>query len=632
MKHLRLKTSLLLSAAMIIGGSVAVGQDYSEAPDLAALVDAGELAPVEERLPMMPLVVEPFETIGTYGGVWRSTLKGTFDQGWVRRTVAYQPLVAFSFDWSEVVPNVAHAVDVNDEATEFVFHLREGHKWSDGAPFTAHDLAFALNDIMKNPDYSARRADGFDWANMTGEVVDDVTFRLTLAEPDGLMLAQIAGVNGLFFVNAPKHYCEQFVPSLNPDYEQAVAASGYDSWSQALEQVCTTYFPDEDRPSLNPWRQTSPYDGLNQIVEFERNPYFFKVDPDGQQLPYIDRVTMIQSESNEDILLKVINGEVDFSNRHFATVTNKPIVFDSQESGGYELHSTIDARMNTALLQLNLNHDDPTKRALFQNKDFRIALSVAIDRQEIIDVIYAGQGTPYQAAPRPESQFYNEELATQYTEFDPERANQLLDELGLDQRNSDGVRLDADGNAVRISLYTPSDQAELNDVAQLVGSYWSAVGIELDQRNVERSFVYETFQSNQHDLHMWWGDGGLGDAVLDPRYYFPMNTESAYAYKWAQWYMNPEGIGAEEPSEPAKRQMELYGDLKATGDPDAQAEIFAEILDIAQEEFWLLGTVLPAEGYGIANTRLRNVPQNQPYAWIYPQPGPMQVSQLYFAE
>jgi peptide/nickel transport system substrate-binding protein len=255
---------------------------------------------------------------------------------------------------------------------------------------------------------------------------------------------------------------------------------------------------------------------------------------------------------------------------------------------------------------------------------------MGIDRQEIVDVIYAGQGQPFQAAPRPESEFYDEAFATQFTEYDPDKANEMLDAIGLDQRNDAGVRLDKDGNPVRIQLYTPSDQAELNDIAQLVADYWSDLGIELDQRNVERSFVYETFQSNKHDLHMWWGDGGLGDAILDPRYYFPMSTEGAYAYKWAQWYMNPEGAGAEEPPEATKRQMELYRELKATGDPDKQAELFREILDIAEEQFYVIGTVLPAEGYAVASNRLGNVPENQPYAWIYPQPGPMSTSQLFF--
>ncbi|WP_172294283.1 ABC transporter substrate-binding protein [Pseudoruegeria sp. HB172150] len=627
------KTAVLVAALTAATcGQTAIAQDYSQAPDFQAQVDAGELPPLADRLPEPPLVLEPLEEVGKYGGTWRSALKGTFDNGWIRRTVAYQPLLAFDYNWAKVVPNIAESYEANEDATEYTFHLRKGHKWSDGEPFTAEDLAFALNDIMKNPDYSGEKAQGFDWANMTGEAIDDVTFKITLEKPDGLLLQQIASVNGPFFVQAPKHYCSQFVPTYNENAEQVAKDRGFDSWSQAIERVCFTNFTDEKRPTLNAWRQLTPYDGINQLIEFERNPYFFKVDPEGQQLPYIDRVTMVQSENVEDILLKVINGEVDFSNRHFATVTNKPVIYDGQEAGNYHLVSTIDARMNTGVLQFNLTHEDPAKRELYQNHDFRAALSMGIDRQEIVDVIYAGQGEPYQAAPRPESEFYNEELAKQYTEYDPDKANEMLDAMGLDQRNGDGIRLDKNGNPIRIQLYTPSDQVELNDIAQLIVGYWSDLGIDLDQRNVERSFVYETFQSNKHDLHMWWGDGGLGDAILDPRYYFPMNNESAFAYKWAQWFINPEGAGAEEPSDAAKKQIELYRELKASADPEKQAELFSQIIDIAQDEFWVIGTVLPAEGYAVAKNNLGNVPEAQPYAWIYPQPGPMGTSQFFFKD
>jgi peptide/nickel transport system substrate-binding protein len=270
--------------------------------------------------------------------------EGHLRNGWIRRTVAYNPLVRFDYEWSEVVPNVAERFEVNEDATEFTFHLREGHKWSDGEPFTAHDLQFALDALLKNPDYSGERPNALNPSNLTGEVVDDLTFRLTLETPDGLLLQNIASVNGMVFLNAPKHYCQDLVPMTNPDAAAVANERGFDSWSEALEQTCYFNYTDANRPTLNAWRQVTDYDGTTQLVEFERNPNFFKVDPEGQQLPYIDRVTMLQSASTEDILLKVINGEVDFSNRHFATVTNKPVIFDSQESGGYHLESTVDAR------------------------------------------------------------------------------------------------------------------------------------------------------------------------------------------------------------------------------------------------------------------------------------------------
>lgn len=617
---------------LTVSSTCALATDYQEAPQLAEQVKAGTLAPVEERLPENPLVLEPFDGIGQYGGVWRSTLKGTYDNGWIRRTVYYQPLVAFNFDWSEVVPNVAESFEVNDAATEFTFHLRKGHKWSDGKPFTSADIDFALNDLAKNPDYKGEKAPNFDWSNMHGEVIDETTYRITLDNPDGLLIQRLASVDGPFLTFAPRHYCGQLVPSVNPDAEKLAAERGFDSWSQAIEKTCFTYFTDEKRPSLNAWQQTTAYDGLNQIIEFERNPYFYKVDTAGNQLPYIDKATMLQSENVEDILLKVINGEVDFSNRHFATVTNKPVIYDSQETGNYRLTSTVDARMNHAILQLNLNTEDAAKRELYNERDFRIALSLATDREELVDVIFAGQGKPFQAAPRPESPYYHEKLATQYTEYDPDRADELLDGLGLTERNDDGIRLDSNGEPITIQLYTPSDQIEFNDMAQLIVGQWAEVGIQLDQRNVERSFVYERLKSNQHDMHIWWGDGGLGDALLDPRYYFPFNQESGFALRWAQWFNNPEITGAEEPSEPARQQMELYRQLKATGNPEQQAQIFKQILDISAEQFWVIGTILPAEGYAVVNNKMGNVPESQPYAWLYPQPAPMGTSQLYYKD
>jgi peptide/nickel transport system substrate-binding protein len=253
---------------------------------------------------------------------------------------------------------------------------------------------------------------------------------------------------------------------------------------------------------------------------------------------------------------------------------------------------------------------------------------MAIDRQEIIDVVFAAQGEPWQAAPRPESRWYHERLAKQYTEFDPEQANELLDGLGLEM-GGDGIRLDEQGRPLRIQLYAPSDMTEFKDVGELVKAYWREVGVDLDVRSVERNFAYETFRSNKHDMHIWWGDGGLGDTLLDPRYYFPFSQESGYAIPWANWFQNPNASGAEEPPPPAKQQMELYRELTRTTDQGEQDALFKQILDIAADQFWLMGVSLPPQGYGIAKNDMHNVPADQPYAYVYPTPGPLGVAQLW---
>ena len=626
MKKFRI-LAIPFAAACALAGS-ALAQDYQEAPELSALVADGSLPPVEERLPANPLVVEPIEMVGSYGGVWRSALKGSFDTGWIRRTIGYQPLVAFNYDWTEVVPNVAERFEVNDDATEFTFYLREGHKWSDGEPFTAEDLDFALK-VMSSPDYTGRKVN-VPLAGATGEVVNPTTFKIKLESPNGLFLQRMATVEGPFIVNAAKHYCGDLFPETNPDANAVAQERGFDNWSQAMEQSCFFNFQDANRPLLFAWRQVNNYDGLNQLIEWERNPYFFKVDTAGNQLPYIDDVKMVQTESVEDIVLKVVNGEIDFSNRHFATVTNKPVIFDAQESGGYTLKSTVDARMNNAIFQLNITHPDENKRKLFSIREFRQALSMGMDREEIIDVVYAGQGEPFQAAPRPSSPFFNEQLAKQFTEYDPDAANAMLDEIGLSEKNSDGIRLGFDGEPIRIQLVASSDQAEFGDIAQLVTEHWKEIGIDLDARNAERSLVYEQIQNNTHDMHVWWGDGGMNDAILDPRFYMPFSLESAFAQAWAQHYMGTGSAIAEEPPAEILEQMELYRSIAATGDPAEQKALFDQVLQIAADQFYVMGTALPADGYVVANKRLGNVPEGQIYTWLYPQPGPMQTSQLFY--
>ncbi len=621
---------VLLGTLLLADVAVAADSRFNEAPELAALVAAGKLPPVDERLPSQPLVVSPLSEIGTYGGTWRSALKGSSDSGWLRRTVAYDPLVAFNFDWSAVVPNVASSVEVNDDASVFIFHLREGHKWSDGTPFTAHDLEFAITDAIQIPEYfGASRNTHLLGAKATA--VDDLTLKIELPEPNGLFLQQMASVNGMWPLMYQKKYCSQFHIKYNPAADAEAKAVGLTGWPEALYLACDLdNWGDIQRPTLLAWKLTSPYDGLAQQVTFERNPYYFKVDSANNQLPYLDSLRMRQTSSVDDIVLQALNGDIDFMDRHLATTANKPLFTDGQEKGDYHLYATVEANMNTTVIQLNQNSENLVLNELFNLHDFRVALSLAIDRQEIIDVLFVGQGEPWQAAPRPESRWYNERLAKQHTEFDLERANALLDGLGLAERDAAGFRLGPDGKRIAFRLDVTSDvQPYFPDLAEMLKVYWQAIGIQLDVRKSERSFVYETMRANQHDVHIWQGDGGLGDALLDPRYYFPANIESVYALLWAKSLYDPGAADALEPPPAVKRQQDLYRELQRSADPALQDRLFAEILEIAADEFRVIGISLPPNGYGIARNDMGNVPELQPHAWIYPTPGPMGVAQLF---
>ncbi|MCB0120928.1 MAG: hypothetical protein KDE58_01730, partial [Caldilineaceae bacterium] len=334
-----------------------------------------------------------------------------------------------------------------------------------------------------------------------------------------------------------------------------------------------------DLPTIFPWILTTPYGAGTQVVA-ERNPYFWKVDSDGRQLPYIDRLVYDVGEDAEVLVLKALNGEIDMQDRHIASLSNKAVFVDNMEAGGYHFFDTIPSGMNNIAIALNLTHKDPMKREMYQNKDFRIALSHAINRQEIIDVVYVGQGEPYQLAPRPTSPFYNEQLAKQYTEYDPDLANEILDGI-YPEKNADGIRLGPDGNPVTLIVDVTSNQQDRVDALGLIQGYWNAVGIDMQINSMDRSLLYTRKDSNEHDVSVWGGDGGL-DVVLEPRWYFPYSGESLYAEAWQSWFNNPTGEGAltppEEPPAGPKQQMELYREIQGTGDAAQQEELMKQIL------------------------------------------------------
>ncbi len=625
--------SLLLLMSVSLTG--AQEMTYNEAPMLAAMVEAGELPPIEERLPAEPMVVEPVERVGTYGGTWHLGLRGTGDGANFVRHIAYENLVAWDADWTEVVPNVAQSWDVNEEGTEYIFHLREGMRWSDGEPFTAHDIQFWYDAHVMNPEASPSPPNWMVSGGEAGvvETIDDYTVKFTFASPNGLFLQRLATPDGRPPVNFPAHWAQQFHPDYNPDgiqalMEEAGVETWVDLWNLKVNGDGEWTTP---APKLWAWTLQNGYTADAVQVRAVRNPYYFKVDPEGNQYPYIDTVQWDVGADVETLVLRALNGDIDFQDRHIATLANKAVFFDSMEAGDYDFTETIPASMNTVAIALNLTHPDPVKREIFQNKDFRVALSHAINRQEIIDLIYVGQGEPYQLAPRPTSPFYNEQLARQYTEYDPDLANQMLDEAGFAERDGEGFRLGPDGNRISfaidvIATLTP----EWPDVVEQVVGYWREVGIDAQVNVIERTLLYERKEANQQDASIWGGDGGL-DVILEPRWYFPYSNETHFAEAWQYWFNNPEDPRAEEPVEAAQRQMDLYNELKATADPDRQNELMNEILQIAADEFWAMGISLPAPGYAIKKNNFFNVPASMPNAWLYPHPAPSGTFQ-YFIE
>ncbi len=631
----RFRTLLLvvLALASIITPAAAQDGGYKEAPMLAEKVEAGELPPVEERLPSEPLVVEVVDSIGVYGGTWHMGLRGGSDSALLTRTVAYDGLVRWAPDWSGVVPGVAKSFESNAEGDEFTFHLREGMKWSDGAPFTADDIMFWYEDMFMNESLTPFP---YSWLVVNDEPVvvekiDDYTVKFKFAGPNGLFLLRAATGSGLTFTQHPKHYLSQFHASYADaeELDKMVEENEYETWDQLYWNRAGDW-GNPEKPVLYAWHTVQPYSGTNVNVILERNPYYWKVDAEGNQLPYIDTVALDVGDDVDTLTLRALNGEIDMQSRHIATLENKAVFYDNMEAGEYDFFEVIPAGNNAMAISLNWTYDDPALREVFRNKDFRIGLSYAIDRQEIIDTVLLGQGIPYQIAPRPESEFYDEEFATQYTEYNVELANEHLDKA-FPEKDADGFRLGPDGERISFVFEVMAIGQSWLDMMELISSYWAEVGVDIQIKAIDRSILTDHKDNNLHQATVWGGEGGIGgDLWLDPYWYFPMYFGSNYAVTWWWYYVGdtrlPEG---EMPSEAALRQMELYDMIKATTDTEEQAEYMRELLQIAKEEFYVMGIALPGDGYGIVRNNFHNVPESMPASWQYVNPGPTNTCQYY---
>lgn len=637
---------LALAPAIVFAGGQAEeealvedGLAEREAPMLSALVEAGELPPVEERLPVNPKVIEPREEIGRYGGEARSALVGGQDGAWFIRTVNYDGLVVWNFDWTDVEPGAAASFEVSDDATEFTFELREGLRWHDGEPFTTADVEWwyehqALNEDL-TPTTPGMLVAGDEVAEL--EVIDETTFRFIFAVPNPLFLDGLASTGP--WIPTAKHYGEQFHADFNEDIHDIAQDAGYDDWIEYYDYMIQdgySWYRNPDKPSIRAWTpvEGQGYTGDVTVVRWERNPYYYRVDTEGNQLPYMDSWAFEQFEDSEVLLLRTLAGEIDVMHRHINDVENRPVLYDGKQDGDFRFFDATSANTTALALKLNMTHEDETVREIARNRDFRIGLSHAIDREEISELIHAGVTEPRQPAPHESTEWYHERLATQYTEFDQDLANEYFDRAGFEQ-DEQGRRIGPDGRPINIAVDVSAHASEHIDILEIMQSQLAAVGVHIELNVIDRTLWQERRDNNQHEATVWNGAGGLRDGLVDPRNYFPYSFESHFAPRWSAWYGDPSllnaGVSPEEPPEAARRAMELYDELLVSP-PDQHADLMYQIMEIAADEFWTIGTLSMPPAYGILHNRIGNGPQEMPHAWQYPTPGPADLSQFFIRD
>ena len=591
------------------------GRTFSEAPILAPVVEIGGLPPVSERLPQDPLVIVPPEQNGPYGGTWTRFGNGPQDVGILEARLAYDGLVRWDAMSREVIPNLAVRWEIGDGGRSYTFWLRKGVRWSDGHPCTVDDILFWYHRVLLNKTLTPVVSRDFkrDGRVMKVERIDDYTIRFQFQRPHGLFLYAMASGRSYEMLRYPAHYMKQYHPDFTPqDSLEAIAKEeGLDLWNRLFEDKRDWRNP--KMPRLWPWLVVDPPPA--RPVVLERNPYYWKVDPDGNQLPYIDRMTF-EIYDIETINLKAINGEIGMQGRHLQ-FTNYPLFMENRERGGYRVLHWVAGQGGNQVLLPNLNHKDPVIRALMEDHRFRKALSLAIDRDELNEVGFFGVGTPRQMSPPKMSDFYSREYARAYVDYDADEANRLLDAVGLIQRDSRNMRLRPDGRPLKLYLEVASVSG--GPVLQLVADYWTRVGVDTEIKDMARQLWLQRAHGKLHDVTVWSGSDEQ-IPVLDPRWFFPDDFNAFHAPGYGRWF-NSDGRVGEEPPEALKRCMDIFRQIEGTADRTEQVRLFREILELNRRHLWTIGMIGEVPSIFLVSNRFRNVPDVSVTGWSFRTPG-----------
>ncbi|MEX1020289.1 MAG: ABC transporter substrate-binding protein [Litorilinea sp.] len=594
----------------------AVPAQFNEAPMLAELVAAGELPPVEERLPLEPMVLKPAEQIGQYGGTWQRAFTGPADHQNIER-IMKNHLIFWDTGMTEVQPHIARAVEANEDNTHFTFYLREGLKWSDGAPFTADDIMFWYEDILNNPDLVPAKPIWTQPGGVAGvwEKVDDYTFTVTFQEPYGTFLELVAGltVNGHYTQLepcsggfSPKHYMTQF----HADYigleeaEAMASEKGFDNWAR---HFCFMNDPNLnlESPVTTPWKPTTDFS--QQQVILERNPYYWAVDTEGNQLPYIDRVVMTLAEDLEVLNLKAIAGDYDMQSRHI-DLNKLPVFLENAEQGDYRLQFFRSRGGSAVALAFNQDYDgDPEIAEFIQNVDFRRALSMAIDRDQINEAFFLGLGRPAAVCGSPDPPYDpGADYDQLYSTLDVDEANRLLDEIGLDQRDSEGFRLLPSGRRMVVEMMAVT--AAFRDypgIGEMFGQHWRQnVGIDSEVQSVERS-LRNTRLTNNDTMTNFWGAGNSESLFSFPNQSFAFQWESGMGPRSGQWFQD-DSVGF-EPTGPVREQQLLWEEASKLP-IEERIELGTQIRAIGCEQVFYLSTVTDyPSSLAVIKNNFRNV-------------------------
>lgn len=621
-----------LGGPEIITDAAKFPKAFKEAPMLADLVKGGKLPEVAKRLPDPNdlMVIKPLNEIGKYGGNWRRAFTGPADHENGNRINSADKILHFDYTGNTIVPALAKGWKVSDDGKTITISLRKGAKWSDGTPLTANDFMFWYEDVYLNKQLVPTPFFEFQINGKNGVMkkVDDYTVAFEFPEPYPYFVYILAGstsmgagfaTRGGFQTNGgaycPGHYLKQFLPKYSSEEEVAAKAkaAGFDSWVAYFKNRYS-WALNPEVPTMTPWKTVSPIN--TPTWGMERNPYFWAVDTEGNQLPYIDKLTMTLAENTEVANLRAIAGEYDCQERHMG-LAKLPVFLENQQKGNYTVH--LDPAFNGSDVALHIGNaynGDPEIAKLLKNKDFRHALSMGIDRDQLNEAFWLGVGTPGSTAPAPTTLYSpGAEWNKKWCTLDLKQANEILDKLGLDKKDGEGYRLRADGKTrLRLEMITVGGQfVPYTQVGEMIKQQWKKIGIDVDIKETERNLAFGKTAKNEHQIITWANDGSEM-LFLFARHALPVDTAECHmGMAYAQWYAS-NGAQGTKPEDPEMlRAFDLFRSAFGMKEED-QIKTAKEIWKIIVEQQWSIGTVgqSPAfMGVRIVKNNMGNVPERQ---------------------
>ncbi len=516
-------------------------------------------------------------------------------------------------DHKTILPNLAETYAYSADGRELTVTLRRGLKWSDGQPLTAADFLFATNDLQLNPFFQPVTPP--ELIGLTLHAVDQWTLVYTFPKPSPFFINNMAQQPERYV--APKHYLEQFHPDFSDQnaFANRLEEMGFINWQTFISAAVQQRRIPEliNQPTL---RAFKPIEFTPTQSVYERNPYYFKVDPVGQQLPYVDAIEAEVVGDSAVAVAKASTGQLDFAGFRLPT-QDIPLLKLGEENSGIQVKIWRRLHGSDLALQVNLNHKDRRLRSLFQDVKFRRALSLAIDRDEMNEIIYFGRGVPRQVTVIPESDYFEPEFATAYIKHDPVEAKRLLDEIGLLDADGDGMREFPDGSKFTPTVEYVDTETPKQISMELVASYWNAVGVDVRPRLIDRGLQLARAMSNEFVMTLWHADRTT-DILFpgNPDFWVPRKIAASLAMwsEWSRWYLT-DGQRGERPPPHIIELQRIADEFGTTMDPSRRVKLGKRILAANAENLWTIGTVGLAPQPIVVSDRLRNVADEGLWGW-----------------